>query len=189
MRKTDDTIILQLLREGKSHAEIAKHFGVSRPAISKRVKILNPKPDLSHLTAKERDFVEEIAKGSGHIEAAMKSYNAKNRKNAASIGLDLMKQPKITNSIEALMEYNGLSRDYRIKKLKQHTDHPDPHVSLKAIAEANKMDGSYAPSRNVNLNLDAENFHPVDLSLYRNQGTISDDAQITDAEIVEKGSC
>lgn len=166
MRKTNDIEILQLLREGKTHREIAAHFGVSRVAISKRVKKINPRPDLSGLTTKERAFVEQIAlKGAGHIEAAMESYDVKNRKAGADIGLALLKKPEITASIEALMEYNGLSRNYRIKKLKQHVDNPDANISLRGIDIANKMDGSYPPTKNINLNVPVQ-FHPVDLSKY-----------------------
>lgn len=167
-RKTDDNIILQMLREGNSQQQIADYFGVSRPAISKRVKKLNPEPDLSHLTNPQRDFVIEVAKGEGHIDAAMKAYDAKGRKEAATIGLNLMKNPKINDSISELMEYNGLTRNYRIKKLRQHVDNRDPNVSMKAIAEANKMDGSYAPNRNMNLNANIQVPHPVDLSQFEN---------------------
>ena len=34
-RKTDDTIILQMLEDGKQQKEIAEHFGVSGAAICK----------------------------------------------------------------------------------------------------------------------------------------------------------
>lgn len=166
-RKTDDDKILAMLKKGMSHKEIAEHFGVSRQAISKRAKKLDPRPDLSHLTNPERNFVEAVAKGENHIDAAMQSYDVKNRKSAATMGMALLKKPKILNSIEEVMEFNGLTRDYRVKKLKQHVDNKDPNVSLKAIAEANKMDGSYAPAKNMNINANAD-ISPVDLSQFRN---------------------
>lgn len=166
-RITNDETILQLLREGKTHQEIADHFRVSRVAIGKRVKKLNPKPDLSHLTSKEQSFVLEMAKGTGHVEAVLSSYDVKDRKSAATMGLDLLKKPEITKSIEALMEYNGLSREYRIKKLRQHVDNVDANVSLKALDMSFKLDSSYPPTKNLNMNADVHIFHPVDLSKYR----------------------
>ena len=159
-RITNDAEILQLRKEGKSSQEIAEHFGVSKTAINKRLQKLNPAPDLSHLTDKQRAFAIEVANGASHIDAAMGSYDVRNRKDASGVGLALLKQPEIIASIEALMEYNGLSKDYRIKKLKQHVDSPDGNISLKALDMSFKLDSSYPPTRNLNVNAEVV-FHPV----------------------------
>ncbi|MBE0425781.1 MAG: helix-turn-helix domain-containing protein [Nitrospirae bacterium] len=44
MRKTDDSVILQMHEEGKSLREIAEKFGCSKTAISKRLKRVKGKP-------------------------------------------------------------------------------------------------------------------------------------------------
>jgi len=44
-RKTDDEIILKLLKEGKTQKEISEYFNVSPVAIHKRVKRLCPPGD------------------------------------------------------------------------------------------------------------------------------------------------
>lgn len=183
-RRTDDAVILQMLREGKSQQEISDYFGVTRQAITKRVKLLNPKPDLSHLTSKERSFVEEVAKGKGHVEAALKSFDVRDRHGASNIGMSLMKKPEITESITALMEYNGLSRDYRIKKLRSHVDHADPNVSLKALDMSFKLDSSYPPAKSVNMNLEGKITHVVDLSKYRLPDS-PHQVEIVDAEFTQ----
>ena len=57
MRKVDDNIVLQLLREGKNQREIADYFQVSPVAICKRLKRIFPKPSrLGNLTPKEQKF-------------------------------------------------------------------------------------------------------------------------------------
>lgn len=43
-RKTNDDLILQLLREGKNQKQIAEHCKVSPAAIYKRLKRILPKP-------------------------------------------------------------------------------------------------------------------------------------------------
>ncbi len=167
-RITNDEEILQLRKESKTSKEIAEHFGVSKQAINKRLKKLNPKPNLAHLTGPQQSFVVEMAKGEGHVDAVLKSYDVKDRKSAATMGIALLKQPEVTASIEALMNYNWLSRDYRIKKLKGHVDNQDANVSLKALDMTFKLDSSYPPTKNLNLNIPVE-FHPVDLSKYENR--------------------
>ncbi|MEW6417618.1 MAG: helix-turn-helix domain-containing protein [Nitrospirota bacterium] len=47
MRKTDDSVILQMHEEGKSLKEIAKEFECSKTAISKRLKRLKGKPEVN----------------------------------------------------------------------------------------------------------------------------------------------
>ncbi|MGO9531685.1 MAG: helix-turn-helix transcriptional regulator [Syntrophobacteraceae bacterium] len=167
-RITNDEEILQLRREGKSSKEIAEHFGVSKQAINKRLQKLNPRPSLDHLTDKQRGFVQEVVKGNSHIDAAMSSHDVATRKDAATLGLALLNNPKITKSIEALLDYVGLTKEYRVHKLKGHVDNQDANVSLKALDMAFKLDSSYPPTKNLNLNVPVQ-FHPVDLSKYENR--------------------
>ena len=179
-RITNDEVILALRKEGKTSQQIADHFGVSKVAINKRLRKLNPQPDLSHLTRKEESFVVAVASGKNHVDAAQESYDAADRRSAATIGMSLLKKPEIQASIESLMEYNGLSKGYRIRKLKDHVDNADPNVSLKALDMSFKLDSSYPPTKNVNLNAQVQ-FHPVDLSKYE----MHHDEPI-EAEFIEK---
>ncbi len=61
-----------------------------------------------------------------------------------------MKNPEIRLAIDELMEYHGLGRSYRIKKLADHVDNADPNVSLKALDMTFKLDNSY-PSQKVEI--------------------------------------
>ncbi len=180
-RITNDAEILQLRREGKTSKEIAEYFGVSKQAINKRLQKLNPRPSLDHLTEKQRGFVQEVVKGNSHIDAAMSSHDVASRKDAATLGLALLNNPKITKSIEALLDYVGLTKDYRIRKLKKWVDHNDPSASLKALDMSFKLDSSYPPTRNINVEAQVQ-FHPVDLSKYEIHYP---DENVIDAEVVK----
>jgi hypothetical protein len=157
MRKTDDETILKMLKEGKTQKQIAEHFKVSPVAIHKRVKRLLPQPkSLEDLTEREQKFVIEKAKGKTATQAVMNSYETSSRKSAKVIGSQLMAKPEIQMAISELMEYHGLTRSYRIRRLKDHVDNRDPDVSLRALDQSWKLDGSYAPEKHLNLNLNLD---------------------------------
>jgi predicted transcriptional regulator len=153
MRITDDTTILEMLKEGKTQKEIAAHFGVSPAAICKRVKKLLPPPEsLQELTEKEQVFAVAISKGMTQTDAAMTAFDVTSRASAKSLGCTLMTKPDIQVAVAELMQQQGLTRTYRVQKLKQHVDNRDPNVSLKALDQSWKLEGAYTETH-VNLNI------------------------------------
>lgn len=150
MKRTNDAEILQMLREGKQQKEIAQHFGVSPSYICKRVRLLLPQgePDsFRNLTDKEKRFVLEKSRGKTNTDAAMKSYDVTSRESAKVLGSNLMDKEEIRLAIDELMEQAGMGRRYRVQRLKTCVDHPDPNVTLKALDQSWKLDGSYAPDK------------------------------------------
>ena len=145
MRKTDDKVILQMLREGKTQKEIAEHFNVSGAAICKRVKKLLGKKSESfeRLTKKEQKFALSVAEGKTQTQAALDSHECSSLDSAKSMGYQLMQKPDIQTAVAELMQEEGLTRRYRVQKLKGHIDHPDPNVSLKGLDQSWKLDGAY----------------------------------------------
>jgi DNA-binding Lrp family transcriptional regulator len=155
MRKIDDNILLEMLKTGKTQKEIAEHFGVSPVAVCKRLKRLLPPPDLNKygLTEKQKGFVIEKAKGKTNTQAAMTSYDVNSLESAKTIGKNLMDKPEVKDAITELMNFHGMTRSYRIGKLKNHVDHIDPIVSLKALDMTFKLDGSYGDqNQGIHLN-------------------------------------
>lgn len=150
-RLIDNETLVEMYKEGKTQAEIAEHVGCSQVAISKRLKRLLPPPDLSKfdLSEKEQRFVLEKSKGKTNSQAVMESYDVTSLESAKSIGTQLMSKGEIKQAIEELMASHGLTRSYRIGKLKQHVDNRDPNVSLKAIDLANKLDNSYPAAKDI----------------------------------------
>lgn len=146
-KKVNDDEILRLHREGKSQVEIARICGVSNVAIHKRLRRLIPPPDLSRLTRQQRVFVERVTGGEGLIESVKKAYKPGSSAAAHTTATELIKNPEVIRSIQDLMEYVGLTRHYRIEKLKAHVDNPDAGISLKALDMSFRLDNSYPPQR------------------------------------------
>jgi len=153
MRKTNDEEILQMIQEGKTQREVAKHFDVSPAAICKRVKRIMPPESLVNLTQKQQKFVLEVANGETNTNAALKAFECSSRESAKTIGIELMARDDIQTAVSELMQEEGLTRRYRVKKLKAHVDNVDPTVSLKALDQSWKLDGSYAAEKHINLDL------------------------------------
>jgi hypothetical protein len=152
-RKIDDEKLLEMIEAGKNGKECAAFFKCSEAAISKRVKRLQPPPEsLQKLTAKEQRFCIEVASGKTQTQAALDSFECNSRASAKAIGCALMTRPEVEMAVSDLMREAGLTRRYRLQKIKQHVDHRSADISLKALDMANKIDGLYAPERHVSLN-------------------------------------
>lgn len=143
--KINNELLLKMLKEGKSQKEIAKIFSCSEPAISQRLFRLHPPPQsLQKLSPERQKFCLEMAKGKSRIDAVMGSFSKITTRDSAKMtACNLMKEPDIRD----LMDYHGLPRSYRVVKLKSHVDNIDPFVSLKALDQSWKLDGSYAPEK------------------------------------------
>jgi len=147
MRKTDDETIIRMLKEGKQQKEIAEHFGVSPAAICKRVKRICPPESLNNLTEKEKKFAIQVARGATKTNAALEAFDTKSPDSARALGNKLIKKPSVNAAIAELMDWHGLTRSYRVGRLKKHVDAQDPHVSLKALDQSWKLDGAYTEEK------------------------------------------
>jgi hypothetical protein len=141
-RKIDDQLLAQMLEQGKTQAEAARHFNVSEAAISKRVKRLFPEypESLNKLTPKEQKFALEVAAGRNQSAAALIAFDA-SPDSARTIGSRLMAREDVGKAISDIMSEEGLGRRYRIQRLKQHVDSQSADVSLRALDQSFKLDG------------------------------------------------
>jgi hypothetical protein len=167
-RKTDDQTILRMLKEGKTQKGIAEYFRVSPVAICKRVKRLCPSPEMPHfdrLTDKEKRFVIEKARGRTATQAVMNSYEVTSRESAKAFGSELMAKDNIRQSIEELMNYHGLTKSYRIRRLKDVIDSPDLNITHKGLDTSFKLSGDYAPEKTahlgININISPEEMKAI----------------------------
>ncbi|MBT9165316.1 MAG: hypothetical protein DDT23_01333 [candidate division WS2 bacterium] len=145
-KKIDDNLLLELHKQGLNQKQIAERLGVSNVAIHKRLRHLCPPPlpeSFEALTEPQKKFAIEVAKGETATNAALKSYEVTSRESAKVIGSNLMKHPQIREAVEDLMHEEGLTKRYRIRRLKQHVDSPDGFISLKALDMSFKLDGTY----------------------------------------------
>lgn len=144
VRKINDEEMLKMLKEGKTQREVARHFKVSEPAVSKRIRRLLPPPkSFENLTDKEQKFVREIISGRTQMQSALNSFDVNSLESAKSLGSHLMAKPDIQLAVSQIMQQEGLSKRYRVRKLKTHVDAKDPGISLKALDQSWRLDGEY----------------------------------------------
>ncbi len=145
-RKIDDEKLQQLIDEGKSGIEIARFFGCSPALVTKHSKRLQPLPEsLSRLTPKQREFCVSCAEGKSGTEAALSAFDCGSREVAKQMAMKLKKKPEIECCITELMQEAGLTKRYRLQKLRQHIDSRAADISLKALDQSWKVDRTYAP--------------------------------------------
>ena len=152
-RKIDDSLLLEMFKSGKLQREIAEHFKCSPVAVSKRLKRLLPPPesvlDKYDLTPQQKQFVIQKAQGKSNTEAALVSYETGSRESAKVIGSQLMAKPEIQMSITDLMDYCGIDKPYRIRRLKNIIDCRDLNIAHKGLDMSFKLDGSYAAEKHL----------------------------------------
>jgi predicted transcriptional regulator len=180
-----------MLKEGRTQKAIAKHFGVSPAAICKRVKKILPPPEsLQELTEKEQAFAVAISKGMTQTDAAMTAFEVTTRNSAKSLGCNLMAKQDIQIAVRDLMQKHGLTRTYRVQKLKQHVDNRDPNVSLKALDQSWKLEGAYAEKPEpvkvsyADIVKEVRELDKIEKELRRQIAEI--DGSIIDGEVVER---
>jgi hypothetical protein len=167
-KKIDDNLLLEMLKQGKLQKEIAEHFGVTPVAICKRLQKLLPPPEsilIKHdLTDQQKRFCIEKAKGKTNTQAVLSSYEVGSMQSAKVIGSNLMDKSNVRQAIDELMEIHGLSRSYRIQRLKQHVDNPiDANVSLKALDMSFKLADDYPSQKNETLTEPLHTFTQVNI--------------------------
>jgi hypothetical protein len=169
----------ELLKNGKSQADCARHFHVSEPAICKavkRLKAMTPPASMERLNEKKRLFVLNIAEGKNATDSAMAVYDCKNRDVAKSTGCRMLKDPDIQLALTDLMAQEGIPRRRRIQRLRDLIESNDLSSVAKGIDMAAKMAGDYAPEK-IEIDVDVRELSmsfSEALQAVRNQGRIID---------------
>ena len=158
MKKVDDEKLLEMLEQKIPQKEIAALFGCAESYITKRKKrLLGPNIDeletFSSLTDQQKRFVLAKVEGQTNVQAVTNSYEVTSKESAKSLGTQLMQNPAIQKSLTELMNIHGLTKEDRIKQLRKLVYHNDGNISLRALDQTWKLDGSYAPEQNVNYTL------------------------------------
>jgi len=151
-RKIDINKLEEMLKQGIPKMKIAEHFKVTPAAITKACKRLIPVPEsFANLTDKQKKFALSIAQGKTATQAALDAYECSSRKSAKVLGSNLMADPDMRAAIADILAEEGLTKRYRVQRLKQCVDHKDPIVCLKGLDMSFKLDGSYAPEKQIGL--------------------------------------
>lgn len=150
--KVDSSVMEAMLKDGKSQRDIARHFNVSEAAISKRVKRLEaenaPTPEsFKKLTAKQQRFVLSKVEGKSSTQSALDAFDVSSVESAHQIGIKLSHEPDIELAIQDLMAQEGISRRYRVQRLRTVINAKDLGIAAKGLDLANKLTGEYAAEK------------------------------------------
>lgn len=150
IKKIDDNLLHQMISDGKPQREMARFFGVSDAAISKKIKRLNqsePPESFTSLAPKKRKFVLSKIEGKSNTASAIDAFNCGSVASAKTIGGRLARDPDVSAAIGDLMHAEGLGRRYRVRKLREVIESKDLGITCRGLDLANKLTGEYAPEK------------------------------------------
>jgi predicted transcriptional regulator len=156
MGKVNIDQLKEMLKNGQSQADCARHFEVSEAAICKAVKKMNAAvlpESMEKLTKKERNFVLNLAEGKSPTESAMTAYDCKSRDVAKTLGCRMAKDPDISTAFSDIMAQEGIPKRRRIQRLSDLIECNDLSAVSRGLDMSWKLDGSYAPVQSENLTL------------------------------------
>jgi predicted transcriptional regulator len=155
MKRIDDNEMNQMLENGMMQRDIARHFGVTEQAVSKRLKQLKAyqEPEsFSKLTQKQKMFVLAKAEGKNNTDAAMAAFECKDRASGKALGHKHMKDPDVAVAIQDLLHQEGVGRRKRVQRLKDMILCPDLTVVGRGLEMANRMAGEYTEKHEFAIN-------------------------------------
>ena len=107
------------------------------------------------LTSKETDFIAAYIVDMDIKRAAIKAGYSKT--SAYHSGKRVLGKPNVQDMIKKMKERSALSTqctfEWKVNKLMELAQTGTHDVTIRAIAELNKMQGHLAPTRNINLNI------------------------------------
>lgn len=151
-KKIIDDVLNTMIADGKPQREMARLFGVSDAAISKRIKKLTqaePPESFKSLSPKEQKFVLAKLEGKSGTAAALQAYECGSVESAKTIGSRLSGDPDISRAIDDLMHEAGIGRRRRILRLRDLIEAKDMGIAAKGLDMSWKLDGSYVAERVV----------------------------------------
>lgn len=194
MKKIDDQVMLEMVGQGRLQTEISEHFGVSPAAVCKRLKRLRSiqePPSFKDLSQKEKKFALEVADGKTQTDAALASHDVTTRDSAKALGHELMAKNDIKRAIEEVLQEQGLTKAYRIRKLKEHVDSAIPDISLRGLDQTHKLAGDYQGDKHLHLHVAdynslERNLKEIEAEIAKEQAKLGTDVINGEAKVVEQ---
>ncbi|TRZ50634.1 hypothetical protein D4S03_06415 [bacterium] len=149
-KKIDDDVLSKMVEEGKPQREMARLFGVSDAAISKRIKRLHqaePPESFKSLSPKEQKFILAKLEGKSGTAAALQAYDCGSVESAKTIGSRLSGDPDIARAIHDLMHEEGIGRRRIVQRVRDLVEAKDLGIAAKGVLIANQMTGANAPEK------------------------------------------
>ncbi|MFZ4438348.1 MAG: hypothetical protein ACOYOS_07975 [Syntrophales bacterium] len=156
MKKIQDDILQQMLKDGKQQRDIADHFHVSESAISQRVKRLQqaePPESFQKLTPKAQKYVLAKLEGKSSTAAALDSHDCGNLASAKSLGGQLARDPDVSLAMSDVLHQEGIGRRPRVRRLRDVINSNDLGIVTRGLTLAAQMSGDMQPER-VEISVD-----------------------------------
>lgn len=100
--------------------------------------------------ARHERFAQALAKGMTAEKAYVEAGYKPNRHNAAALAREehiLTRVAELQAKVAEKATWSALERMAALQRIAERLEKDDPKVTISAISEANKMDGSYAPAK------------------------------------------
>jgi hypothetical protein len=152
MKKINYNELQEMLKDGQSQADCARHFQVSEPAICKavkRMKALEIPASMEKLTEKERVFVLNLAEGKTATDSALAAYDCGSRDVAKTLGCRMAKDPDVELALSDLMAQEAIPRRRRIRRLRDLIESKDLSAVSRGLDMSWKLDGAYAAEKHI----------------------------------------
>lgn len=127
---------------------------------------------MERLSKKEKGFVKDFMKSDNACQSVMKNYNVKKRDTASVMAYEILQKPKIIAKIQSIAEqipdsllvekHLELLNAEKIVKIFNKGEFQEQEESIdnqsisKGLDMAYKLKGSYAPDKNINININQE---------------------------------
>lgn len=144
-KRVDDDTLLELSGQGLNGAEIARQVGISKMAVSKRLRKLKaeePPESYQRLTPKKQKFIQGLLENKTPTEAALAAYDCRDRASAKTIGIKLMKEEDVAVSYADLLAQEGVGKRRRVQRMAELIESKDTAAVCRMIELAAKLDGS-----------------------------------------------
>lgn len=155
-----------------------------------------PRPTIKKMTVKQKKFLKEYVKTGNATEAAMRSYEAKDRLSARNIGSENL--AKLGRSIAELLNEHGLTDDRIAEEITKgaieasnKTGDPDYYVRHRYLDTAAKLKDLYPSNK---LEVSGKDGQPLQLQVLAGTGFLHEstntkyngNAQVADGGVVSE---
>lgn len=138
--------------------------------------------------AKHEAFAKALSSGKTADDAYVEAGYAFNRGNAARLKANESVRKRV-EEIQARVadkfEWSAAERLQALKRITDAAEAADPRVAVSAISEANKMQGSHAPTRSEHTGKNGAPIMVADLS--RLKGMTAEELQVLERALVQIG--
>jgi hypothetical protein len=138
--------------------------------------------------ARHEAFAQALAKGKLQEDAYAEAGFKPHKQNASRLMTndDVRRRvDEIRTRIAEKAEWSAAERLQALKRITDASEGSDPRVAVSAISEANKMQGSHAPTRNEHTGKNGAPIMVADLS--RLKGMTAEELQILERALVQIG--